>query len=133
MIIAVDFDGVLVEDRFPEIGPANECVVEAVRQLIEDGHEVVLWTSRVDGALEQAKEWCKEKGLHFTRVNEAAPSNLAKYKGMYHTEPRKIYADMYLDDKAVNPNRSIELQKLTKTDILNYVRWHLEDLRRANK
>lgn len=95
MIIAVDFDGVLCEDRFPEIGDEDTEMVGFVRDLIDAGHEVILWTSRVDDRLEEATRWCDDRGLSFCAVNANAPSNLAQYG----TDPRKVYADMYVDDK----------------------------------
>lgn len=97
MIVAVDFDGILCEDAFPEIGKPNYCVISAVRQLMDAGHDVILWTSRVDDKLEEAIKWCGDYGLHFCAVNDNAPNNLATYG----TNPRKIYADVYIDDRSM--------------------------------
>lgn len=96
MIIAVDFDGVLVKDKFPEIGEPNWSIVSAIWRLGFTNHELVLWTSRVDKRLEEAVQWCKEHNLKFTAVNANAPSNLDKY----NTDPRKVFADVYIDDRA---------------------------------
>lgn len=98
MIIAVDFDGILCENAFPEIGAPDYEMISLVRQLIDAGHEVVLWTSRVDDALTKAVEWCRDRGLHFCAVNENAPSNIEKYKVQYPNGTRKVYADIYVDD-----------------------------------
>ena len=98
MIIAIDFDGILCENRFPEIGKPNYTVISLTRQLIDQGHEVVLWTSRVDNELTKAVEWCKDRGLHFCAVNENSPKNLAEYSAKYPVSTRKIYADVYIDD-----------------------------------
>lgn len=98
MIIAVDFDGVLVEDQFPEIGKRNEEMVNVVKALIEQGHEVVLWTCRADTELEHAVKWCEQNGLKFCAVNDNAPSNKAKYEKKYPNGTRKVYADLYVDD-----------------------------------
>ena len=95
MIIAVDFDGVLCEDAFPLIGKPNYEMISIVRRWIDDGNEVILWTCRVDERLKEAVDWCSDYGLHFCTVNENAPSNLAKYP----TNPRKVYADVYIDDR----------------------------------
>lgn len=95
MIVAVDFDGILCEDRFPCIGKPNYEMVSFVRQLIDAGHEVVLWTCRVEDRLEEALAWCEDRGLHFCAVNENAPSNLEQYG----TNSRKVYADVYLEDR----------------------------------
>ena len=99
MIVAVDFDGVLCEDAFPEIGTPHYDVIQLVREIIDAGHEVVLWTARADGRLTEAVEWCEDYGLHFDAVNENAPSNRARYEVEYPNGTRKVYADVYLDDK----------------------------------
>lgn len=98
MIIAVDFDGVLCEDRFPEIGPPRYDIISSIRELIDMGNEVVLWTTRNGDELKAAVNWCTDRGLHFCNVNGPAPSNAEQYKDLYPTESRKIYADVYIDD-----------------------------------
>ena len=97
MVIAVDFDGILCENKFPKIGKPNYEIVSLVRELIDKGHEVVLWTSRVDELLTEAVDWCGDRGLHFCNVNGPAPSNIKQYG----TNPRKIFADIYIDDHNV--------------------------------
>lgn len=101
MIIAVDFDGILCKDDFPLIGPPNYEVITLVRKLIEDGHEVVLWTTRNGEELTAAVDWCAKYGLHFCNVNGPAPSNEAEYKDKYPTQSRKVYADVYIDDHSI--------------------------------
>lgn len=98
MIIAVDFDGILCENRFPEIGAPNYEVISLVQQLIDMGHEVILWTTRNGEELVNAVDWCGKYGLHFTNVNGPAVSNREEYRDRYPTESRKIYADVYIDD-----------------------------------
>lgn len=98
MIIAVDFDGILCKNNFPEIGKPKYDMISKIRQLIDNGHEVILWTSRVDDALTKAVEWCHDRGLHFCAVNENAPSNVEKFKAKYPNGTRKVYADVYIDD-----------------------------------
>jgi hypothetical protein len=97
MIIAVDFDGILCEDAFPAIGKPNYRVISAVRQLIDAGHDVILWTSRIHGKLTEAVQWCEDYGLHFCAVNDNAPANVERYG----TNPRKVYADIYIDDRSI--------------------------------
>ena len=98
MIIAIDFDGVLCQNQFPAIGPPNYEVISLTRQLLDAGHEVVLWTSRNGAELDAAVDWCEDRGLSFSAINAPAPSNHEKYKDMYPTPTRKIYADVYIDD-----------------------------------
>ena len=98
MIIAVDFDGILCKNEFPKIGKPNYDVISYIRQLIDQGHEVVLWTTRNGAELDAAVDWCGDYGLHFCNINGPAPSNAKEYKDKYPTESRKIYADIYVDD-----------------------------------
>lgn len=98
MIIAVDFDGILCENEFPEIGKPNYEVIAVVQELIDKGHEVILWTSRTDNELASAVKWCEYYGLHFCAINENAPSNIKKYIDKYPNGTRKIFADVYIDD-----------------------------------
>lgn len=111
MIIAIDFDGVLCEDRFPEIGAPDYEVVSLVRQLIDAGHEVILWTCRVDARLQEAVEWCEDRGLRFCAVNENAPSNRARWESEYPNGTRKVYADVYVEDHDLLYRRADRLHR----------------------
>lgn len=109
MIIAIDFDGILCTNKFPEIGAPNYQVISLVRQLIDFGVEVILWTCRCENELDAAVKWCEDYGLHFCAVNDNAPSNLKQFDGVYQTPPRKIYADVYVDD------HNVEFEYISKT------------------
>ena len=98
MIIAVDFDGILCDNKFPDIGVPNYQMISFVRELIDAGHEVILWTSRAGEDLVSAIDWCGDRGLHFCEVNENAPSNVSKYASKCQKGTRKVYADIYIDD-----------------------------------
>lgn len=97
-IIAVDFDGTLVEDRFPEIGPTIEENWELMRKAKESGAKIILWTSRDGERLEAAVDFCESKGFKFDAVND----NLEECKMLFNNDTRKIYANEYWDDKAVS-------------------------------
>lgn len=116
MIIAVDFDGVLCKDEFPQIGPPISLNISLIKRLAEKGHEIVLWTCRVEKQLEEALVWCEEQGLVFAAVNDNAPSNKAKYASVYKEQPRKIYADYYIDDHSAG----YSLYRLP-TDLINII------------
>lgn len=110
MIIAIDFDGVLVKDKFPDIGEPDWDMVSAVWRLGFTDHELVLWTSRIGERLEEAVRWCEEHNLKFTCVNTNAPSNLEEYG----TDPRKVFANVYIDDRAFGYDRKKTLSFLNK-------------------
>lgn len=99
-IMAVDFDGTLVHDRFPEIGNEREQFVEAVKRLQALGVKTILWTSRTGKYLDDAVKWCEEHNIVLDAVNE----NLPEVKELAGEDTRKVYADVYLDDKARTPD-----------------------------
>lgn len=96
-IIAVDFDGTLVEDKFPEIGEPIEVTWGMVREAIDKGAKIILWTSRDNERLRAAVEFCTERGLHFDAIND----NLDEVKVLFNNSTRKVYANEYWDDKAI--------------------------------
>ena len=98
MTIAVDFDGTIVEQRYPAIGKEIPFATSTLRQLIEDGHKLVLWTVREGKLLEEALEWCEKRGVKFYTVNrEHEDDNVGKNK--YFS--RKVKADVFIDDRNV--------------------------------
>lgn len=101
-IIAVDFDGTLCYEAWPGIGEPREGVLEYVRDQKAQGARLVLWTCRRGERLEDALKWCGERRIVFDAVNENLPDIVAVFGG----DCRKIYADEYLEDKAVIPEEA---------------------------
>lgn len=98
MIIAVDFDGVITPNgHWPSAGEPNTAVIEWLKELQAGGNKVILWTNRVGQALETAVTFCRSYGLEFDTVNENLPE-IIEYFG---SDSRKVYANFYIDDKAV--------------------------------
>jgi len=96
-ILAVDFDGTLVENAYPNIGKIKKEVFAYARKRKNNGWIVTLWTCRTGRVLSAAVDFCTENGLTFDFINENAPDNVAKYGN----DTRKGYADEYLDDKNI--------------------------------
>ncbi len=96
-IIAVDFDGTLCEEKYPLIGKPKTSVIEYVKELMKD-NTVILWTCRRGMFLSRAVRWCKSQGLVFDYINENPPSLIKVFNG----DCRKVFADIYIDDRAVN-------------------------------
>lgn len=100
MTIAVDFDGTIVEHRYPAIGKERPFAVATLQQLQREQPDLrlILWTVREGELLEQAVQWCEERGLRFFAVNsnypEELPSETAANQGC-----RKVTADIYIDDR----------------------------------
>ncbi len=97
MVIAVDFDGCLCKNLWPEIGEPNVPLIEDPVKIRKDGARIVLWTCREGELLEKAVNWCRERGLEFDAVND----NTEEQKAHFGNNCRKVGADMYIDDKAV--------------------------------
>lgn len=97
LIIAVDFDGTLVSDKFPDIGKPNKFMFELCKRWRNEGYRIILWTCRDGERLKEAVEFCFSQGLFFDAVNCNIPEVQYKYGG----DTRKVFADFYIDDKAL--------------------------------
>ena len=73
LIIAVDFDGTIVEDAYPKIGKPRIFAFETLQRLQNDGHRLILWTYRCGTRLEEAVQFCKNNGIEFYAVNQSFP------------------------------------------------------------
>lgn len=96
MLLAIDFDGTIVEHEYPKIGKEIPFAFDTLKKLQEDGHDLVLWTYRAGKELEEAVEYCKQNGLEFFAVNASYPGDEVD---MYNS--RKINADIFVDDRNV--------------------------------
>ena len=95
MIIAVDFDGTIVEHKYPSIGKEIPFAIETLKKLQKDNHKLILWTVREDNLLEEAISFCRERGLEFYAVN----SNYPEEKDSHNHFSRKLKADLFIDDR----------------------------------
>jgi hypothetical protein len=95
MIYAIDFDGTLCTNEFPDIGEPRHDIIEFVKNRRAGGDQVILWTCRSGQNLTCAVEWCCAFGLTFDAVNDNLPENIA----CYNNNSRKVNADFYIDDR----------------------------------
>ena len=96
MIIAVDFDGTIVEHKYPAIGRELPFAIETLRKLQSDRHKLILWTVREGGLLEEALSFCRERGLEFYAVNRDYPEEERDRNNHFS---RKLKADVFIDDR----------------------------------
>lgn len=96
LTIAVDFDGTIVEHRYPKIGKEMLFAFDALRKLQANGHRLILWTIREGRYLEEAVEYCRANGVEFYAINKNYPEETFT-EGM----SRKVNADLYIDDRNV--------------------------------
>lgn len=94
-IIAIDFDGTLVKNKFPEIGEINPNVWYAALRAKSEGIKLILWTSRTGQVLDDAVEFCTNHGLKFDAINDNIPE--VKALGW---NARKVFATLYIDDRS---------------------------------
>jgi len=90
-VIAVDFDSTLNIK-----GKPNKKLIEKLIESRENGDKIILWTCREGDSLDYAVEFCCDNGLEFDSINDNIEDS--KYSS------RKIYADVYIDDKSVSPS-----------------------------
>ncbi len=97
-VIAVDFDGTIVEDQYPEIGDERPFACETLRMLLRDRHRLILWTVREGAYLDEAIQWCKERGVEFYAVNRDYPEEKEENNNHFS---RKLKADWFIDDRGI--------------------------------
>ena len=96
MVIAVDFDGTIVEHKYPEIGKERMFAFQTLKMLIAEGHLLILWTIRHGKELDDAVQYCKKNGVEFYAINSNYPDEI--FDGTFS---RKINADLFIDDRNV--------------------------------
>ena len=94
MTIAVDFDGTIVENKYPKIGKELPFAIQTLRTLQQEGNRIILFTSREGELLDDAVAYCHKKGLDFFAVNSNQPAD-----ALFPRQTSKVIADVYIDDK----------------------------------
>jgi len=95
-VIAVDFDGTIVEHRYPEIGREMLFAFATLKELQKRGHKLILWTFRTGNFLQEAVEFCRANGIEFYAINKNYPE-----EELDQNVSRKINADIFIDDRNV--------------------------------
>jgi len=96
MVIAVDFDGTIVEHAYPKIGRPIPFALDVLRKLQqEEKHTLLLWTIREGDLLEEALDYCKKNGVNFYAANQNFPGE------EIGDSSRKLAADVFIDDKNI--------------------------------
>ena len=98
MKIAVDFDGTIVTHEYPAIGEELPFATETLRMLARDGHQLILWRVREGRLLQEAVDWCRERGVEFWAVNRDYPEEKVENNNHFS---RKLKADLFIDDRNV--------------------------------
>ena len=96
--IAIDFDGTIVTHEYPKIGTEIPFAIETLKMLIRDHHRLILWSVREGQLLQEAVDWCKERGVEFWAVNKDYPEE--RFENNNHFS-RKLKADYFIDDRNI--------------------------------
>ncbi len=99
MTIAVDFDGTIVEHKYPAIGAELPFATDTLKMLIKDRHRVILWTVREGPLLEEAVNWCRERGVEFYAINREYPEETKTNNQHYSRKLNSV--DIWIDDRNV--------------------------------
>ncbi|MDR3328283.1 MAG: hypothetical protein LBT04_09290 [Prevotellaceae bacterium] len=113
MIIAVDFDGTIVEEAYPAIGKPVPFAIEVLKRLQEEEHhQLVLWTVREGKLLEDAVQYCRGRGIEFYAINSLFPGEVD------FEISRKIAADVFIDDRSIGglPDWGLIYRMITKNE-----------------
>ena len=112
--IAIDFDGTIVENAYPEVGELRENAKSIINQLYEDGHTLIINTCRSGRYSDEAKDFLIRNKIKFHFFNENCPTLIQKYRG----DCRKISADVYIDDRCIGGLPSwLEIYELIQNKI----------------
>lgn len=116
MIIAIDFDGTLVDHEYPRIGKEKIFAFETLKLLIKAEHRLILWTIRSGKELDEAIDFCRKRGVEFYAANRNYPEEVF-VEGEFS---RKLNADLFIDDRNLGgfPGWSSIYQTLCETGVL---------------
>ena len=96
MVVAVDFDGTIVEHRYPSIGREIPFAIDTLKKLSSERHKLILWSVREGKLLDEAVAFCRERGLEFYAVNRDYPEEEENLNNHFS---RKLKADVFIDDR----------------------------------
>lgn len=119
MIIGIDFDGTIVENKFPDMGSEVPFAISTLKILQQKGHKFILWTVRADDKLEEAVSFLKNKGILLYGINNNPTQP---------TTSPKIYCHYYIDDRSIGcplifpKDRKPFVNWLAVEDIINKLR-----------
>ncbi len=108
---AFDFDATIVmPSDFPNIGNANENIVNRIDKLSGDiSNVIIIWTCRSGDYENQMRDWLDKNKVYYDFIND---------NPLYTTGSRKIFAHAYIDDR----NHCLEgdIHCVCSTDKVNF-------------
>lgn len=98
MTIAVDFDGTIVQHKYPQIGKEIPFAIQTLKMLSAEGHRLILWTVREGQLLDDAIQWCRDRGVEFYAANKDYPEETFDNNNAFS---RKLKVDLWIDDRNI--------------------------------
>jgi len=119
LIFAIDFDGTIVTNKFPEIGELMPNAKKVINALYSAGHTILVWTCRsfdehTDASIYDVARFLAKEQIKVNGINVNAPSVV------FNPFP-KIYADIYIDDRQLGgiPSDWLEILKMINKELKN--------------
>ncbi|MDD4053130.1 MAG: hypothetical protein PHR28_14690 [candidate division Zixibacteria bacterium] len=103
LVLAIDFDGTIAIDRYPEVGRLKRQAKEYLDRLYDDGHRIIINSCRAGYGEDKMRQFLDAQGIRYHAINSNLPDRIAAYQN----DCRKVGADLYIDDKGVFANRII--------------------------
>jgi len=97
MTIAIDFDGTICKQSFPEVGALIKDADKYIRKLHKDEHTIIINTCRSGKYEGMAQDFLDANNIPYDYIN----SNLPELITFYKQDCRKISADVYIDDRCL--------------------------------
>lgn len=102
-VIAIDFDGTIVENAYPQIGQLKKNVIEIINKLVKENNcEIIIWTCREGKYLKDVISFLNKNTIPYHYINDNC--DWAKQTFNYNANCRKVFADIYVDDKSIFSN-----------------------------
>lgn len=116
-IISIDYDDTIVYADYPNIGVIKPFAAIVINQLYDEGHTIIINTCRSGEHEAAAAQYLTESGVQFHHINENHPDNIAQYD----SDSRKIFADVYIDDKQLGglPEHWLEIDAMLREQLKN--------------
>ena len=113
MFILSHFQHPTAASHFPPCGTIKPNAKEVINELYDAGHEIIIWTCRCDEPAEMAKQFLDGHGIKYHKFNE----HMDRLIEQYGNDTRKIWADIYIDDKQLGglPDCWLEIHNILKT------------------
>ena len=84
---------------YPEIGKKLPCAAVPHKLWFAARHKLILWSVREGKLLDEAVNWCKERGIEFYAVNRDYPEERGTDNNNHFS--RKLKVDMFIDDRNI--------------------------------